>query len=224
MTASPLPTVVSWSSGKDSAWALHELRKNPRYEVGALLTTFNQEFDRVAMHAVRRELAELQASSLGLPLSHVDLPWPCSNEEYEIIVGKELDRLEEAGYRAMAFGDLFLQDVRAYRERLFRGRKLDTLFPIWQRSTPELALEMIESGLQAVVTCLDPEKLPLEFAGRAFDIEFLHQLPPDIDPCGENGEFHTFCWDGPMFRQPLPVRIGEVVERDGFVFCDLLLV
>jgi uncharacterized protein (TIGR00290 family) len=216
-----LKVAVSWSSGKDSAWSLHLLRQDPKVEVVALFTTLNEQFDRVAMHAVRRELLELQAESLGLPLWTVPLPWPCSNEEYETRMRHLCARAISEGIEAMAFGDLFLTDIRAYREKQLAGTGLEPLFPVWQIPTAELARTMIASGLRAKITCVDPRVLPANFAGRDFDSRFLAALPANIDPCGENGEFHSFVYDGPGFRRPIPVSVGEIVERDGFVFADL---
>jgi uncharacterized protein (TIGR00290 family) len=213
---------LSWSSGKDSAWSLHLLRQDPAIEVLALVTTINQEFDRVAMHAVRRELLELQAASIGLPLWTVPLPWPCSNEQYEARMRDLCARAVREGIDAMAFGDLFLADIRAYREKQLQGSGLQPLFPVWHLPTRELAANMIQSGLRAKITCVDPKLLPREFAGREFDAAFLADLPPTVDPCGENGEFHSFVYDGPMFRTPVRVELGEIVERDGFVFADLV--
>jgi uncharacterized protein (TIGR00290 family) len=213
---------LSWSSGKDSAWSLHLLRKDPSLEVVALVTTLNEEFDRVAMHAVRRELLELQAESVGVPLWTVPLPWPCSNEQYEGRMRALCTRALEAGVEAMAFGDLFLADIRAYREKQLAGTGLQPLFPVWQIPTADLAQTMIASGLRAKITCVDPKALPAEFAGRDFDSQFLADLPPGIDACGENGEFHSFVYDGPGFRQTLAVKVGEIVERDGFVFADVV--
>jgi uncharacterized protein (TIGR00290 family) len=212
---------LSWSSGKDSAWSLHLLRQDPEIEVVALITTFNQQFDRVAMHAVRRELVELQAESAGLPLWNIPLPWPCSNDEYEIRMREVCARALREGVRAIAFGDLFLADIRAYRERQLTDTGLEPLFPVWQIPTDELAARMIAGGLRAKITCVDPKKLPREFAGREFDAAFLKDLPAGVDPCGENGEFHSFVYDGPMFRAAVPVELGEIVERDGFFFADL---
>jgi uncharacterized protein (TIGR00290 family) len=214
---------VSWSSGKDSAWSLHLLRQDPDIEVVALFTTLNEQFDRVAMHAVRRELLELQANSLGLPLWTVPLPWPCSNEQYEARMRNLCARATAERADAMAFGDLFLADIRAYREKQLASTGLQPLFPVWQIPTAQLARTMIASGLRAKITCLDPRVLPNEFAGREFDSQFLADLPPGIDPCGENGEFHSFVYDGPGFRKPIQVSVGEIVERDGFVFADLLI-
>jgi uncharacterized protein (TIGR00290 family) len=212
---------VSWSSGKDSAWSLHLLRQDPHIEVVALFTTLNEQFDRVAMHAVRRELLELQAKSVGLPLWTVPLPWPCSNEEYEVRMRALCARAVAEHVDAIAFGDLFLADIRAYRENQLASTGLAPLFPVWQIPTADLARTMIASGLRAKITCVDPKVLPAEFAGRDFDSQFLADLPPQIDPCGENGEFHSFVYDAPGFRQPINVSVGEIVERDGFVFADL---
>ena len=214
---------LSWSSGKDSAWSLHLLRQDPNVEVVALVTTLNEQFDRVAMHAVRRQLLELQAESVGVSLWTVPLPWPCSNEEYESRMRDLCIRAINEGVEAMAFGDLFLTDIRAYREKQLAGTGLDPLFPVWRIPTGDLARTMIASGLRAKITCIDPKVLPAEFAGRDFDTQFLADLPPGIDPCGENGEFHSFVYDGPGFRQPINVSVGEIVERDGFVFSDLSL-
>jgi uncharacterized protein (TIGR00290 family) len=212
---------LSWSSGKDSAWSLHLLRQDPNIEVVALFTTLNQQFDRVAMHAVRRELLELQAKSVGLPLWTVPLPWPCSNEEYEVRMTALCERATGEAVQAIVFGDLFLADIRAYREKQLAGTGLEPLFPVWQIPTADLARTMIASGLRAKITCVDPKVLPKEFAGRDFDSQFLADLPPTVDPCGENGEFHSFVYDGPGFRQPINITVGEIVERDGFVFADL---
>lgn len=216
-------TVLSWSSGKDSAWSLKLLREDPDIEVVALVTTLNEAFDRVAMHAVRRELLEMQAAAVGLPLWTVPLPWPCSNEEYEIRMSALCARALGEGVEAMAFGDLFLADIRAYRERQLRGTTLEPLFPVWQIPTGVLARQMIASGLKAKVTCVDPKVLAPEFAGREFDIQFLEDLPTAVDPCGEDGEFHSFVYDGPGFERALTVAVGETIERDGFVFADLIL-
>jgi uncharacterized protein (TIGR00290 family) len=212
---------ISWSSGKDGAWSLHILRQDPSIEVVALFTTVNEAFDRVAMHAVRRELVEAQAAALGLPLWTVPLPWPCSNEEYETRMRDLCARALRENIDAMAFGDLFLADIRAYRERQLKGTALQPLFPLWQIPTADLARTMIESGLRAKITCIDPKILPREFVGRDFDSQFLADLPRGIDPCGENGEFHSFVYDGPGFRRPIDVSVGEIAERDGFVFADL---
>ena len=214
--------LLAWSGGKDSAWALHVLRLQPQWEVVGLLTTFNQAFDRVAMHAVRRELIEAQARAAGLPLWTVPLPWPCSNAEYEAAMRRACARAVEAGITAMAFGDLFLEDIRRYREAQLQGTRLEPLFPLWGEPTAALARRMIAAGLRARITCLDPKALPESFAGREFDAGLLAGLPPAVDPCGENGEFHSFVYAGPMFDAAIAVRLGEVVRRDGFIFADLL--
>jgi len=212
---------LSWSSGKDSAWSLHLLKQDPEIEVVALITTINAEFDRVAMHAVRRELLELQAVSAGVPLWQVPLPWPCSNDQYETQMRGVCERAAGEGVQAIAFGDLFLADIRAYREKQLTGTGLNPIFPVWDIPTPQLARDMIAAGVRAKITCVDPRVLPREFAGRDFDAGLLADLPAGIDPCGENGEFHTFVYAGPMFSHSIPVQVGEIVERDGFVFADL---
>ena len=214
--------ILSWSSGKDSAWTLHLLRQQPDIQVVALLTTFNAEADRVAMHAVRRALVEAQAERTGIPLWAVELPWPCSNLEYEERMRAACQRATAAGITAVAFGDLFLQDVRDYRIRQLQGSGLEPLFPLWQIPTPQLSREMIAAGVKAKLTCVDPSKLERSFAGQDYDSRLLQTLPAGIDPCGENGEVHTFVYDAPIFSSPIAVRSGEVVEHDGFVFADLL--
>jgi uncharacterized protein (TIGR00290 family) len=215
--------LLSWSSGKDSAWALHCLRQRGESEIAGLLTTFNQAFDRVAMHSTRRALVEAQARAAGLPLQAVPLPWPCSNADYESAMRQACESAVARGIDTMAFGDLFLEDVRRYREERLEGTGLTPDFPVWGLDTRRLAEEMIASGLRARIVCVDPKKLPREFAGRDFDVDFLRDLPAGVDPCGENGEFHSFVYAGPMFREPIPVESGEVVERDGFVFADVQL-
>lgn len=216
--------LLSWSSGKDSAWALHLLRQMPEVEVVALLTTFNGSADRVAMHAVRRELVEAQAERLGLPLWAVELPWPCSNAEYEELMGGACMRAVAEGITAVAFGDLFLEDVRAYRVKQLEGSGLEPLFPVWGIPTAELGRQMIAAGVKAKLTCIDPRKLAKTFAGRDYDVNLLRDLPHGIDACGENGEFHTMVYEAPVFSRPIAVRTGEVVERDGFVFADVVAV
>jgi len=215
--------LLSWSSGKDSAWALHVLRNDPQVEVVGLLSTVNTAYGRVAMHSTRLELLRAQAQAVGLPLHIVPLPWPCSNEVYEAAMHKAIEDALEHGVTHIAFGDLFLEDVRAYRVKQLEGSGLEPLFPIWHEPTGPLARRMIDAGLQAVITCIDPKKLPRSFAGRRFDHALLDELPQGVDPCGENGEFHTCVLAGPMFREPLHAAVGETVERDGFVFADLLL-
>jgi len=212
---------LSWSSGKDSAWSLHLLRQNPDFQVVALITTINEQFDRVAMHAVRRELVEAQAAAADLPLWPVPLPWPCSNEQYEDRMGQVCRRAVNDGIECIAFGDLFLADIRAYREKQLAGSGLEPIFPVWQLPTRQLALDMLKAGLRAKITCVDPKVLSPDFVSRDFDSAFLNDLPSSADPCGENGEFHSFVYDGPMFREPVGVQLGEIVQRDGFVFADL---
>ncbi len=214
--------VLSWSSGKDSAWALHLLRQMPDVELIALLTTFNCSADRVAMHAVRRELVHAQAERVGLPLWPVELPWPCSNQEYESLMSVVCKRAVAEGATHVAFGDLFLQDVRDYREKQLQGTGLQPLFPLWELPTAQLAADMLRAGIRTKITCIDPRKLDRAFAGREFDAEFLASLPSGIDPCGENGEFHSFVYGAPDFTHPIPIQMGEIVERDGFVFADVL--
>jgi uncharacterized protein (TIGR00290 family) len=214
--------LLAWSSGKDSAWALHVLREEGAVEVVGLLTTLNEAYDRVAMHAVRAELLRAQAEAAGLPLWPVMLPWPCSNEQYEAAMGAALERARADGVEAVAFGDLFLEDVRRYREERMRGSGLEPLFPLWGQPTDALARRMIAGGLRARITCVDPKQLDASFAGREFDAALLADLPPSVDPCGERGEFHTFTVAGPMLAREVRVRAGEVVDREGFVFADLL--
>ena len=212
---------MSWSSGKDSAMALDVARSGGIVEVTALLSTVNADADRVAMHSVRRSLLEAQADRLGLALVTVDIPSPCSNEIYEARMAEAMAAARADGVAHIIFGDLFLRDVRAYREDRLAGTGISPIFPLWDRPTDVLAQEMLQSGLKAVITCVDPAQLGGEFAGRRFDAELLNELPAGVDPCGEHGEFHTFVWDGPGFRSPIDVEIGQIVERDGFVFCDL---
>jgi len=216
--------LLSWSSGKDCAWALHTLRRQGANVIG-LLSTFNEAFDRVAMHSTRREIAQAQAEAAGLPLWPVMLPWPCSNEEYERRMTGAMTRAREAGVTVMAFGDLFLEDIRKYREDKMAPTGIKPVFPVWRTrgDTPALAREMLAAGLRARVSSVDPRQIASSFVGREYDDAFLRDLPPTADPCGENGEFHTICWDGPMFSRPVPLRPGEVVERDGFWYADFSL-
>lgn len=215
-------TLLSWSSGKDSAWALHLLRQTPDVEVVGLLTTVNGVHQRVAIHAVRLELLQRQAEALGLPVQIIQLPSPCTNDQYEAAMGKFVVESKRCGIECMAFGDLFLADIKEYREAKLAGTGITPLFPLWLAPTDLLAREMISSGLRAVVTCVDPRHLSLRFAGREFNDAFLDDLPKDVDPCGERGEFHTFAFDGPMFEKAVNVQRGAVVERDGFGYADLL--
>lgn len=214
--------MLSWSSGKDSAWTLHTLRQTPGVQVVSLLTTLNATHDRVAMHAVRRQLLRAQAKAADVPLVEVDLPWPCSNEDYERIMAGVVAQAGRDGVTHMAFGDLFLEDIRRYRQEKLAGTGIEPLFPLWGRNTRELAHEMIAGGLRAVLTCVDPKQLDPSFAGREFDAALLRDLPTTIDPCGERGEFHTFVYAGPMFDAPLEIKLGEIVDRDGFRFADVL--
>jgi uncharacterized protein (TIGR00290 family) len=216
--------LLAWSSGKDSAWCLHVLRQRNEVEVVGLLTTFNEAANRVAMHAVRRELVEAQARAANLPLWPVRLPWPCNNAIYESRMGQTLAEARQRGVTHLAFGDLFLEDVRAYRERQLAGTGIIPLFPLWGTAmeTPTLARAMLAAGLRAVLTCVDPKQLPSSFVGREFDTALLAEFPPTVDPCGERGEFHTFCYAAPVFAGPIPVRAGECVVHEGFYFQDLL--
>jgi uncharacterized protein (TIGR00290 family) len=223
MSANGLPkALLCWSSGKDSAWTLHVLRQRGEVEVVGLLTTINEVHDRVAMHAVRKTLLQAQADAVGLPLWPVPIPSPCSNQEYEAAMSAVIQRARAAGITIMAFGDLFLEDVRRYRETQLASTGITPLFPLWGLPTNELAMTMIHSGLRARLTCIDPKQISATFVGREFDESLLAELPPSADPCGEHGEFHTFTYAGPMFRHPIPVERGEIVRRDGFVFADLL--
>jgi uncharacterized protein (TIGR00290 family) len=216
-------TWLWWSSGKDSAWSLRALEADSRYRVTALVTTVNATFQRVAMHGVRESVLALQANRTGLPLHVVPLPYPCPNGAYETAFAQTVATARKAGVGCMAFGDLFLEDVRDYRLGLLAGTGMDALFPLWGRPTAALAHSMIAGGLEARVTCVDPRQLPGTFAGRSYDEAFLADLPATVDPCGENGEFHTCAIAGPMFDAPIAVITGETVERDGFVFSDLKL-
>ena len=215
--------LVSWSSGKDSAWMLHVIRSEGLGEPGALLTTINESADRVAMHAVRTELLRAQGEAAGLPLMTVPIPHPCSNEVYEARMAAVIATARAEGFTHVAFGDLFLEDIRRYREDRMQGTGLTPVFPLWLRPTPALAREMLSGGLEAYLTCVDPRALPPSFAGRRFDAALLADLPPQVDPCGERGEFHTCAVAGPMFSKPISAVPGIVVERDGFVFADLVL-
>lgn len=214
--------LLSWSSGKDSAWALHVLRQRDDIEIAGLLTTINQQFQRVAMHGTRHALLAAQVKAIGLPLWEVPLPWPCSNEQYEQAMATACSLAVKQGISGIAFGDLFLEDVRRYREDKLRGTGLQPLFPIWGLDTRELIMAMIDAGLRARIVCLDPTKISADFAGRDLDRNLISHLPAGVDPCGENGEFHTFAHAGPMFSEPILIESGETVTRDGFVFADVL--
>ncbi|MBZ5622120.1 MAG: adenine nucleotide alpha hydrolase [Acidobacteriia bacterium] len=214
-------TLLAWSSGKDSAWTLHVLRQQG-VPVGALLTTINEVADRVAMHGVRSSLVEAQAESIGIPLWRIPLPWPCTNQDYESRMAEACRRAVAEGFDTIAFGDLFLADIRQYRERQLAGSGLAPLFPLWQLPTARLARDMIEAGVHARIACVDTKTLDASFAGREFDLRLLADLPSQADPCGENGEFHTFVYDSPMFRSPIEIELGEMRDIDGFVYRDFL--
>lgn len=215
--------LLSWSSGKDSAWTLHVLRQRGDVEVVGLLTTINTHFQRVAMHGTRYELLKAQAAAARLPLWEVPLPWPCSNEVYEQAMATACGSAVRQGTSGIAFGDLFLEDVRRYREDRLRGTGLEPIFPIWGRDTRELISEMIDAGLRARMVCVDPSKLPADFAARDLDHDLVRRLPATVDPCGENGEFHTLAYAGPMFYEPIGIETGETVTREGFVYSDVVL-
>lgn len=215
-------TMLSWSSGKDSAWALHVMRQESEIAVDGLFCTINEEYDRVAMHAVRVALLQKQSDSVGLPIQLIPIPHPCSNANYAIIMNEFIEREKKRGVECFAFGDLFLEDIRAYREKSLSGTGILPLFPIWGMDTRVLSATMLDSGLRAQITCVDPSQLAPEFSGREYDASFLADLPPGVDPCGENGEFHSFAFDGPMFHQEIRVKVGKTVIRENFVFTDLL--
>jgi len=214
---------VCWSTGKDSAWALHELRGRDDLVVTGVLTTITDAFDRVSMHAVRSGILRAQAERLGLPLHEARIPHPCSDAEYETAMAAAIERARADGVTSIAFGDLFLEDIRSYREAMLRDTGISPIFPLWGRDTGTLAREMIEGGLEARVACVDPSRLDPALAGRRFDARWLGELPAGVDPCGENGEFHTCVTAGPFFSRPIDVEPGEIVHRDGFVFADLAL-
>jgi uncharacterized protein (TIGR00290 family) len=213
---------MSWSSGKDSAFALHVARTEHGADVRALLAVVNADADRVAMHAVRRRLLEAQARRLGVPLQTVEIPSPCPSAVYEERMGAAVASARASGVEQIAFGDLFLDDVRAHREAKLAGSGIDPVFPLWGRPTDRLAREMLDAGVRAVLTCVDPRVLAAEFVGREYDETLLRDLPNGVDPCGERGEFHTFVWDAPGFGSPIDIELGDVVIRDGFVFQDVL--
>jgi uncharacterized protein (TIGR00290 family) len=214
--------LVSWSSGKDSAWSLHVARQEAAFEIVGLLTTVNETHDRVAMHAVRSELLRQQAEATGLPLWEVGLPYPCSNEIYEERMKAAVHRAVAEGITHMIFGDLFLEDIRDYRIEKLRGTGIEPVFPLWKRNTRELAREMMQAGVIAHLSTVDPRQVPAHLAGRTWDERLLAELPPSADPCGENGEFHTFVAAGPMLRRPISLTVKPPIERDGFVYCDLV--
>jgi len=216
-------TLLSWSSGKDSAWALHMLRRDPAVELVGLFSTVNQRYDRVAMHATRVDLLRWQARAAGLPLEIISLPDPCSGEEYAERMRRFVDGAVARGVEAIAFGDLFLEDIRRYREEQLHGTGIEAVFPLWGSQTRALADEMLAAGVEAYVSSVDLAKLPASVAGRRWSRELLDELPAECDPCGENGELHTIVTAGPMFGESIPVRVGEIVERDGFAYADVVL-
>ena len=216
-----MKTILSWSSGKDSAWTLYKLKSVPDVELAGLCTSINREAGRVAMHGVRCELLEAQAAAAGLPLDIIPLPFPCSNADYESAMRNYFAELVAQGVEAIAFGDLHLEDVRQYRENTMKDSGLVPLFPVWGCDTPSLAREMIDAGLRAIISCVDPAQIAESFAGREFDSAFIDDLPATADHCGENGEFHSYVYAGPMFHQRIDVSVGDIVKRDGFVFADI---
>ncbi|HLJ24970.1 MAG TPA: diphthine--ammonia ligase [Candidatus Acidoferrales bacterium] len=218
----PDDVLFCWSGGKDSAMALHALREQGECRVTALLTTITDAYDRISMHGVRRELLERQAESIGLPLHSVRIPPQCINATYEARMKEALEEHFALGVRSVAFGDIFLEDLRQYREKNLAQAGMQAIFPIWKRDTRELAREFLRLGFRAIAVCIDPRVLDASFAGRELDAAFFADLPPGVDPCGENGEFHTFVFDGPIFQSPISCHAGEKVMRDGFYFCDLL--
>ena len=215
-------TLLSWSSGKDSAWTLHVLQQQKDVEVVGLFCTYNEKFERGAMHGVRIELIRQQAEKTGLPLQLIPIPDPCSDAEYKTIMADFIKQVKSRGIDNIAFGDLFLEDIRRYREESLAGTGITPLFPLWGKPTGELSKEMVSKGLRAIITSVDPKSLTADFAGHVYDSTFLEQIPDSIDPCGEKGEFHSFAYDGPMFKSKLNIRVGETVTRDGFVFADVL--
>lgn len=213
--------LLSWSSGKDSIWALRVLRQRTDVVIEGLFTTINEQSNRVAMHGVRTELVKEQAKKLQLPIEIIPLPFPCSNEDYERITGSYFEAFRSKGITTIAFGDLFLGDVRAYREKQLEGTGLEAMFPIWGQETGTLARQMIHEGTKAIITCADSKQIPEAYSGQLFDEHFIDSLPPEVDRCGEQGEFHTFVYDTPLFTSPISIQTGEQVERDGFVFTDV---
>ncbi len=222
MNTTPARAVISWSSGKDSALALHRLRQSGEVQVVAALTTLTEDFARVSMHGVREELLDRQLQLLGLPGYKVLIPWPCPNDVYEQAMARALERLKREGITHMVFGDLFLEDVRAYREEKLAGSGITPIFPLWQLGSREVAEAIIDSGIRALVSCVDASKLDRSFAGRTFDRQLLRDLPRHVDPCAERGEFHTVVVDGPIFSGAIDTRIGAIVERDGFIYADVI--
>ena len=215
-------TLMSWSSGKDSAWALHLLQQDPQIEILGLFTVMNEKYNRVSMHATRLEMLQLQTNAVGLPFQTINLPDPCTNEQYDAVMRKFVMESAAMGVECMAFGDLFLEDVRNYRESQLKGTGIEPIFPLWAAPTKELAEQMLSEGLDAYVSSVDLKKLPSRFAGRKWSSNLLKEFPDGIDPCGENGEIHTVVLGGPMFWKTIPVSVGEIVERDGFAYADII--
>jgi uncharacterized protein (TIGR00290 family) len=213
--------LMSWSGGKDSCVALHTLQAAGEHQIAALLTTVTRDYDRISMHGVRRALLQQQAEALGLPLHEVFIPAGASNDDYEAAMAEALAVHRAQGIEVVAFGDLFLEDIRAYRDRMMAKNQLSALYPVWGRDTGAFITDFIDAGFKAVIVCVDLAVLDASFAGRPIDSALLRALPPGVDPCGENGEFHTFVFDGPNFARPVDFSIGERVTRDGFCFCDL---
>jgi len=220
-TMSRPKALIAWSSGKDSAWALHEVRRAGAYDVVGALTTVTEKFARVSMHGVREEILRVQHEAIGLPPVIVSIPYPCPNEVYEARMGTALEQAKRAGVTHVIFGDLFLEDVRAYREQKLAGSGITPLFPLWQRPTGALAREMIAAGVETYLVCVDLKQLPASFAGQRFDAALLSDLPAGVDPCGEKGEFHSCLVAGPMFDRRIDITVGETIERDGFAYTDL---
>lgn len=216
-------TLLGWSTGKDSAYALYLLRQTAGIKVEGLFTTVNRTHGRVAMHAVNEALLDLQAQATGIPLRKLEIPYPCSNEEYDAVMGAFVDEARGQGIEFMAFGDVFLEEIRKYREEKLGNTGITPLFPLWGCETDQLAKDMIDKRFRMIITCVDPRHVPRSFVGRQFDESFSKDLPTHVDRCGENGEFHTFVYDGPILEKPLNVKAGEIVERDGFVFADVML-
>lgn len=214
--------IVSWSSGKDSAWMLFQLLKDPSIEVVGLCCSINREAKRVAMHGVQIDLLQKQADALNLPLDLIELPFPCSNEDYLNQMSAYINSLKERNIDAMAFGDLYLDDVKAYREDMFADSGIEVIFPLWQSDTKAIPQQLFDAGFRTFITCIDPAKIPSDLIGIEYNQAYIDALPADVDPCGENGEFHSFIFDAPMFSQPIKVKKGEVVERDGFLYADVL--
>jgi uncharacterized protein (TIGR00290 family) len=216
-----IPVLMSWSGGKDSCVALHELQRSGRYEVAGLMTTVTRDYDRISMHGVRRDLLARQAQSLGLPLHEVFIAAGATNDDYEAAMAEALVEARARGVETVAFGDLYLEDIRAYRDRMMAENAMDALYPVWGRDTRAFIGEFIAAGFKAVVVCVDTDQLDASFAGRTIDADLLSDLPAGVDPCGENGEFHTFVFDGPNFARPVDISVGERVMRGAFCFCDL---